>query len=49
MERLLYDNIADPYQLNPIKIDKIEENPLAEKFEKILKEWANKYQDNFKF
>lgn len=49
VERLLYDNIADPYQLNPIKIDKIEENPLAEKFEKILKEWANKYQDNFKF
>ena len=49
VERLLYDNIADPYQLNPVKIDKIEENPLAEKFEKILKEWANKYQDNFKF
>ena len=49
VERLLYDNVKDPEQMNPIRIEKPEENEIANKFEKILRDWAKKYNDSFKF
>ena len=48
-ERLLYDNINDEYQLNPLKLNDSSENKLSEELEKLLKNWAEKYKDKFKF
>ncbi|WP_294713215.1 sulfatase, partial [uncultured Fusobacterium sp.] len=49
IERLLYDNINDPYQMNPIKLNNCSENEIATELEAKLKEWAIKYKDKFEF
>lgn len=46
-ERYLYDLEKDPYQLNPIKIINVNENELALKFEKQLKERLDQLGDPF--
>lgn len=49
IERLLYDNINDPYQMNPIRLNDCSENEVAAELEAKLKEWAIKYNDKFEF
>lgn len=46
LTRLLYDNIADPYQLSPILIDSTSNN-IAQKTENILIEELKKASDGF--
>lgn len=48
VEKLLYDNINDKYQLNPLKVDENNKNPISEDLEKKLKDWIEKYKDGFK-
>lgn len=47
VERLLYDNKEDPYQLHPTIINNIEENNIAKELEKEVWEWVNKLKDPF--
>lgn len=47
MQKLLYDNINDEYQLNPIDILKDGENKLSKKYENELKEILIKTNDKF--
>ena len=49
IERLLYDNINDPYQMNPIRLNDCSENEVAAELEAKLREWAVKYNDKFEF
>lgn len=48
LERLLFDNESDPYQLNPIKIQNPKENPIACELENELKKHIHKINDPFK-
>lgn len=48
-ERLLYDNIKDPYQMNPLRLNDCKEDKTAEFLEGKLREWAKKYKDKFEF
>ena len=48
-ERLLYDNIKDPYQMNPLRLNDCKEDKTAEFLEGKLREWAEKYKDKFEF
>lgn len=48
LERLLYDNEADPYQLNPLRIQNPGENSTAYELEEELKVYLNKLGDPFK-
>jgi len=45
--RLLYDLQADPYQMNPIKVKRAEEHPLAFELEGKLSDWLMKIKDPF--
>lgn len=47
-ERLLFDNKSDPYQLNPIRLQKPDEHPVASELEKELKSYLDKLNDPFK-
>ena len=49
VQRYLYDNINDEYQLNPLKLNDSSEDKLSNELENLLKEWAIKYKDKFKF
>lgn len=49
IERLLYDNINDVYQLNPKKIDDISEDKIAWMLEDKIRQWSKKYKDKFIF
>lgn len=46
-ERLLYDNVADPYQMRPIKIEEASLHLIADQLEEELKEWLRKVGDQF--
>jgi len=46
-QRLLYDNEKDPYQLNPVKVTKPEENPVAAELSEELQKWLNRTHDPF--
>lgn len=46
-EILLYDNINDKYQLNPIKLDKNTKNEIADNLKKYLNDWLKEYKDGF--
>jgi len=47
VERFLYDNEHDPYQLNPVKAVEADENPHMRELEKELQEWLTKLGDPF--
>ena len=47
LERYLYDNEKDRYQMNPIKVAKVEENEVMVKLDKELQEWLNEMNDPF--
>ena len=48
-ERRLYDNIKDPYQMNPLRLNDCKEDKTAEFLEGKLRECAEKYKDKFEF
>ena len=43
--RLLYDNVADPYQMNPKELGP--ENPEAVEYDEILREYLEQLNDSF--
>lgn len=45
--KLLYDNLVDPYQMNPLQVEKDNENEIAMELENELKEWLLKLGDPF--
>lgn len=45
--RYLYDNVEDPYQLNPLIIENPKDHPIADHLENALKEWLSQVQDPF--
>jgi arylsulfatase A-like enzyme len=47
MERILYDNQSDPFQMNPVSIENIEENTIAKELEGELINWLVKLKDPF--
>lgn len=49
IERLLYDNVEDPYQVNPIRIINAAEHDLAKQLEAELINWLTKMNDSFLF
>lgn len=46
-ERLLYDNDADPYQLNPERLSSAAESPVAARLEEELRKYLQSTQDPF--
>lgn len=49
VERFLYNLKEDPYQMNPIVIDRKKDDPLIEAYEEKLKEWTRQQGDPFNF
>lgn len=47
LQRILYDNLADPYQQSPIHMKKAAENKTAQKLEEVLKQELLKENDGF--
>jgi arylsulfatase A-like enzyme len=47
VQRLLYDLVNDPYQMNPLALQTAEENPLAAHFEEKLGIWLGSIHDPF--
>jgi arylsulfatase A-like enzyme len=47
MKRYLYDNLADPYQLNPLTAEKASESEVMLELEEELQEWLDKMHDPF--
>jgi hypothetical protein len=47
LQRLLYDNEKDPYQLNPVQATKADENPTMAELDKQLHQWLKKTNDPF--
>ena len=45
--RLLYDNVRDPYQLNPVEL--AADDPRCEQYESLLRDWCFAYKDFFLF
>ncbi len=46
-ERLLYDNVDDPYQMNPVRLYETKANPVADQLEGKLKHWILRLKDPF--
>jgi len=47
IQRLLYENVKDPFQLNPISGDQLIGNELADKLDMELRQWLLKLKDPF--
>ena len=45
--RLLYDNVLDPYQLNPVELQA--GDPRCEQYESLLRDWCAAHKDFFLF
>ncbi|MBD3377854.1 sulfatase-like hydrolase/transferase [candidate division KSB1 bacterium] len=45
--RLLYDNINDPYQMNPVVAKEADEHPVMQQLDRELQKWLNRSNDPF--
>ncbi|CAH0118975.1 Endo-4-O-sulfatase [Paenibacillus sp. CECT 9249] len=47
LRRYLYDNVEDPFQMNPVCLDSCADHPLARELEEELRGWLSKTNDLF--